>query len=257
MTMPEQEPLRRQRALARRRARAIASLIRSSAGWLASSSITFSSPAVMTISGPIGRAPCDTHGPDVDAAQRDADRALVLDAAVVHEDADARTAARAGDAADHRQARVVDGQLGEQRLDREGVGVGQQEHRVGVVEHRHAGDGDRVAGLERLEVEGLGASRRRRTTRPTRRRRRPRPPCRRPPRPARRSRSARASPSRSATAARPSSAWSRLSLPANTTTRSAGAPPSRSAARAAASANASTPLSLRRQAGSDAGRPSG
>src|SRR4051794_7191841 len=53
------------------------------------------------------------------------------------------------------------------------------------------------------------------------------------------------SPRRSATAARPSSAWSRLSLPAKTMIRSAGAPPSRRAARAAASANASTPPSLR------------
>ena len=35
---------------------------RSSAGLLASSWITFASAAVIAISGPIGRAPCDTHG---------------------------------------------------------------------------------------------------------------------------------------------------------------------------------------------------
>ena len=38
--------------------------MRSSAGWPASSSITLPSPAVITISGPIGRAPCDTHARD-------------------------------------------------------------------------------------------------------------------------------------------------------------------------------------------------
>ena len=115
---------------------AIASLIRSSAGWLASSSITLLLARGDDHLG-ADRAGALRHArPHVDAAQRDADRALVLDAAVVHQDAHAGAAAGAGDAADDRQAGVVDGELAEQRLDRERVGVGQQQHRVGVLEHR-------------------------------------------------------------------------------------------------------------------------
>ena len=49
-------------ALSSKSSSVIASLRRSSAGLLASSSITFPSAAVTTISGPIGRAPCDTQG---------------------------------------------------------------------------------------------------------------------------------------------------------------------------------------------------
>src|SRR5688572_27225010 len=121
--------------------------MRATAGLPASSWITFPSPAVIAISGPIGRAPCDTH-----AATRTPDSAGG-DGAVGPEQGSA-IVARARQAADDREPGVAIRNRREQRLDGERERIHEQDERVGAVEVRHTGDRERAAArLARLERE--------------------------------------------------------------------------------------------------------
>ena len=139
-----------------------ASWRRAIAGLPASSSITFPSPAVIAISGPTGRAPCDTH-----AATRTPESASPTAPAPTapsrRRAACPPCVARARQAADHRQSGVSVGERGEQRLDRERVRVHEQDERVGPVEVRHAADLERA----RLRLAAPRARTARRRPRPS------------------------------------------------------------------------------------------
>ena len=94
-------------------------------------------------------------GPDVHARERHAHGALGHHLLVAHQERPAGAAARARESAEHGQAGLVRGDLVEHRLGRERVRVDEQEGGLDRLEVRHAGDRQRVARLERLEVERL------------------------------------------------------------------------------------------------------
>ena len=91
----EQQAARRRARAPRARARRSPRAAARAPGRLASSCITLPSQAVITISGPIGRAPCDTHGRTSTPRERRRPPRRVLDLAAVQQHAAAGRAAPA------------------------------------------------------------------------------------------------------------------------------------------------------------------
>ena len=111
---------------------------------------------MIAISGPIGRAPCETHTRTSTLESSDPNGAPPHHLVVVHEHGHPRAAARAGKPSDDRQPGPVVRELGEHRGDRERVRIHEDDRGVGAIELGHARH--RNGGLARgngLEAEGL------------------------------------------------------------------------------------------------------